>query len=247
MLTPDLAFQRCANAAAAIVEQAPPFVTYRVSTHVAAPGVGRDRDVLRRVSVRTKDDVAVIADLPQGRVQLGHGFPITPAFDALSSFTLSWKIGAHFDLTSYVHDVVPLSYGEREASNADVVVFRLRQYRVDYAGDSSDAPDGATHITLRPYDFLKRAVVKPDATFFLSDLYIDNATDLPKKVRYQGGDDIDFSVNYGSVQGHWLVERAHYEETLHGPLRIGRLHVVADAAYDEFGFPVEAPDARLKA
>jgi hypothetical protein len=48
------------------------------------------------------------------------------------------------------------------------------------------------------------------------------------------------------VQGHWLVTHAHYEETLHGPLNIGRLHVIADATYDKFAFPDEAPDPRLK-
>ena len=247
MLSPDLAFQRCANTAAAYVEKAPPYVTYRVVTHVSAPSAGRSRDVERGVSVRTKDDLAVIQDLPQGRNALGHGFPITPAFDALSSFTLTWKIGAHFEMTSYVHDVTPLHYEDQPASGADVVVFRLRQYRAAYADDSSDAAAGKTHITLTPYDFVKHAALKPGSTFYLSDLYIDNATDLPFKVRYQGGDDIDFSLTYAMPEGHWLVDHAHYEETLHGPLRIGRVHVIADASYDDFKFPDEAPDVRLKA
>lgn len=247
MLTPDLAFQHCANTAAAYVERAPPFVTYRVSTDVSAPSAGQKRRIDRAVSVRTKDDLAVIQDLPQGRNQLGHGFPVTPAFDALSYFTLSWKIGAHFEMTSYVHDVTPLRYSEEPPSGADVVVFRLRQYRVQYADDSSDAPDGKTHVTLQPYDFVKRAVAKPDSTFFLSDLYIDNATDLPAKVRYRGGDDIDFVLDYAMPGGRWLVDHVHYEETLHGPLRIGLLHVIADATYDDFQFPEQAPDERLKA
>jgi hypothetical protein len=247
MLTPDLAFQRCANTAAAYVEKAPPYVTYRVVTHVSAPSAGRSRDVQRAISVRTKDDLAVIQDLPFGRNQLGRGFPITPAFDALSAFTLSWKIGAHFDMTSYVHDVTPLHYADDPKSSADVVVFRLRQYRAAYADDSSDAPDGKTHITLQPYDFVKHAALKPDSTFFLSDLYIDNATDLPFEVRYQGGDDIALNVRYAMPEGHWLIDHAHYEETLHGPLRIGRVHVIADASYDDFKFPEEAPDERLKA
>jgi hypothetical protein len=247
MLTPDLAFQRCANTAAAYVEKAPPYVTYRVVTHVSAPSAGRSRDVQRAISVRTKDDLAVIQDLPFGRNQLGRGFPITPAFDALSAFTLSWKIGAHFDMTSYVHDVTPLHYADDPKSSADVVVVRLRQYRAAYADDSSDAPDGKTHITLQPYDFVKHAALKPDSTFFLSDLYIDNATDLPFEVRYQGGDDIALNVRYAMPEGHWLIDHAHYEETLHGPLRIGRVHVIADASYDDFKFPEEAPDERLKA
>ncbi len=245
MLTPDLAFERCANAAAAIATQAPPFVTYRVATHVSAASLHRERDVIRSVSVRTKDDVAVIQDLPEGANRLGHGFPVTPTFDALSYFTLSWKVGAHTDVSAYVHDVTPLHFDDTTTSKADVVVFRLREYRAEYAPDSSDAPTGTTHIVLVPFDFVKKQVRKPDSTFFLSDLFVDNANGLPSEIRYAGGDEISFIVQYGDRGGHWLIDHAHYEETLHGPLRIGALHVVADAAYDAFAFPAAAPDPRL--
>jgi hypothetical protein len=247
VLAPDIVFQHSANVAAATVAQAPPFVTYHVATHVSAPSMHKERDVLRTVSVRTKDDLAVIQDLPQGANQLGHGFPVTPSFDALSYFTLSWRVGAHTEVSSYVHDVTPLTYPDVRDDAADIVVVRLRQYRAEFASDSSDAPDGKAHIHLEPYDFVKRQVVRADSTFFLSDVYIDNATNLPTEVRYAGGDDIVFLVDYGTVQGHWVVTHAHYEETLHGPLGIGRLHVIADAKYDEFAFPDEAPDPRLKA
>ena len=247
MLSPDLAFHDCANAAAeAFAKNRPAYITYHVTTHVSAPALRRERDVIRRVSVRTKDDLAVIQDLPQGSNALGHGFPITPSFDALSFFTLSWRVGAHTEVSAYVHDVTPMTFSNSDKSTADVVVFRLRQYRVAYASDSSDAPGGRTHITFVPFDFVKREVKKPDSTFFLSELYIDNATGLPTQVRYEGGDDIDFIVDYAMLGGHWLVNHAHYEETLHGPLRIGRLHVIADAAYEDFGFPEQAPDPRLK-
>lgn len=246
MLTPDLVFHDAANAAAeAFAKNRPAYITYHVATHVSAPALRRDRDVMRRVSVRTRDDLAVIQDLPQGRNQIGHGFPITPSFDALSFFTLTWRVGAREDVTAYVHDVTPMTFSNPGTSTADVVVFRLREYRVGYGSDSSDAPNAQTHITFEPFDFVKRQVRKPDSTFFLSDVYIDNATRLPTKVRYQGGDDIDFTVDYAMQGGHWLVNHAHYEETLHGPLRLGRLHVIADAAYDEFSFPVQAPDPRL--
>ena len=246
MLAPDLVFHDTANAAAeAFAKNRPPYITYEVTTHVSAPALHRQRDITRRVSVRTRDDLAVIQDLPQGRNALGHGFPITPSFDALSQFTLSWRVGLHEDVTAYVHDITPMTFSDSK-SNADVVVFRLRQYRVSYAGDSSDEPGGKTHITFVPYDFVKREVKQPDSTFFLSDVYIDNTTRLPTQVRYQGGDDIDFTVDYATLDGHWLVKHAHYEETLHGPLRVGRLHVSADAAYDAFAFPEQAPDARLK-
>lgn len=245
-LAPDIVFQHAANAAAATVAQAPPYVTYHVATHVSARALGKERDVFRLVSVRTKDDVAVIQDLPQGANQLGHGFPVTPSFDALSYFTLSWRVGARTDVSCYVHDVTPLTYVNVQDDAADVVIVRLRQYRAEYAPDSSDQPDGKTHVTLQPYDFVKHQVVDPGNTFFLSDVYIDNATTLPTEVRYAGGDDIVFLVDYGMVQGHWLVTHAHYEETLHGPLNIGRLHVSADAKYDQFTFPDDPPDPRLK-
>jgi hypothetical protein len=219
-------------------------MTYRVSTHVSAPAIGKQRDVIRGVMVRTSDDIAVVQDLPTGANQLAHGFPVTPDFDALSNFTLSWKVGFHSEVSSYVHDVQPLTYTDAHSS-ADVVVVRLRQYRADYAPDSSADPSGKTHITLEPYDFVKRQVIRPDSTFFLSDVYIDNATGLPTEVRYAGGDDITFIVDYTTLEGHWLINHAHYEETLHGPLRIGSLHVIADAVYDRFAFPSDAPDPRL--
>jgi hypothetical protein len=246
IVAPDIAFQHCANAAAAIIEKAPPYLTYRVTTHVSAPSIGKERDVVREVAVRTKDDLAVLQDLPKGANQLGHGFPVTPTFDALSAFTLTWRVGAHTEVSSYVHDVKPLHYEDVEKNGADVVVVRLRQYRAEYADDSSDAPDGKTHIRLVPYDFVKKQAAKPDSTFFLSDLVIDNSTGLPDHVRYEGGDDIVFAVDYGTVDGHRVIQHAHYEETIHGPLRMGRLHVSADAKYDDFTFSDIPPDPRLR-
>ena len=220
-------------------------MTYRVSTHVTARSLGKERDVIRAVSVRTRDDLAVIQDLPAGANQLGHGFPVTPSFDALSYFTLSWRVGAHTEVSSYVHDVTPLTYPDAANPDADVVGVRLRSYKAEYAPDSSDAADGKTHITLVPYDFVRRQTTRPDETFFLSDLVIDNATGLPADVRYQGGSDIVFDVQYGMIDAHWVITHAHYEETLHGPLHIGMLHVTADATYDQFTFPEAAPDPRL--
>jgi len=216
-----------------------------VSSHVSAPSLGKHRDVIRAVQVRTSDDTAIIQDLPRGENQVAHGFPVTPVFDALSNFTLSWKVGTHMEMSSYVHDIQPLLYTDAPNTGADVVVMRLRYYKADYADDSSTAPNGRTHITLEPFDFVRRQVERPDSTFFLSDLYIDNATGLPSEVRYAGGDDIVFIVDYGFVEGHYLITRGHYEETLHGPFHIGRLHVLADVTYDQFAFPTTPPDPRL--
>ena len=208
-----------------------------------APSLNEHRDVIRGVKVRTRDDLAVIQDLPQGKNALGHGFPVTPAFDALSYFTLSWHVGYHQEVSSYVHDVTPLEFKDPDTSNADVVVTRLYAYRAAYADDSSDAPDGRTHVTLTPFQFVVDKS-NPNTTFYFNDLYIDNATGLPSTVKF-GGNGKLFTLDYGKIEGNWMLKHIHYEEVLHGPLRIGLLHVIADADYDEFTFPATAPDPRL--
>lgn len=220
-------------------------MTYQVATHARAPSAREHRDVFRSVAVRTRDDLAVIQDLPQGRNQLGHGFPVTPTFDALSYFTLSWKVGWHYEVSSYVHDVTPLTYSDPSTSGEfDVVVTRLLAYKASYAADSSDAPGAKTHIELRPFQFVVDKN-NPQTTFYLNDLYIDNASDLPTRVVFVGPNDKEFIVDYGVIEGHWVVQHVHYEETMHGPLRVGALHIIADADYDHFAFPIVAPDPRL--
>lgn len=244
-LTADLAFQLCANAAAAAYQRAPAFVTYRVTTHVSVPSLKRARDIVRSVAVRTRDDMAVIQDLPKGRNQVAHGFPVTPTFDALSYFTLSWASRPHDIVEAYVHDVTPLTYNNPGANaSADVVVYRLRYFRAAYADDSSDAPDGRTHIHLEAFDFVK-AANRPDKTIYFSDVYIDNATGLPARVRFTGQNEKEFIVDYTTIDGHWLINHAHYEETVLAPLKLARVHGIADAVYDSFEFPERAPDPRL--
>ncbi len=208
-----------------------------------APALHQHRDVIRGVEVRTRGDLAVIQDLPLGRNQLGHGFPVTPTFDALSYFTLSWRVGVHQEVSANVHDVTPLEFKEADTSNADVVVTRLYAYRAVYAPDSSDAPDGRTHVTLTPFQFVVNKG-NPDTTFYFNDLVIDNATGLPSSVTFAGNGKL-FTLDYGKIEGHWMLKHIHYEEILHGPLQIGRLHVIADADYDNFTFPAGAPDPRL--
>lgn len=195
--------------------------------------------------VRTRDDLAVLQDLPKGRNQLSHGFPVTPTFDALSYFTLQWFASARMALTSYVKDVQPLTYADTSpAPKADVVVVNLRYYRAAYAADSSDAPGGRTHLLLRPYQFLTRTA--PDNALYFSELSIDNADGLPARVSFAGPDGRAFTVDYAMIEQHWLVTHVHYEETIFGPLRIGAMHIIGDATYDGFTFPAQAPDPRLR-
>jgi hypothetical protein len=68
---------------------------------------------------------------------------------------------------------------------------------------------------------------------------------LPSRVVFEGSNGKQFIIDYEMVQGHLVIKHIHYEEILHGPLRIGALHVIADADYDHYAFPIVAPDPRL--
>jgi hypothetical protein len=246
MITPDIAFEQCSNAAAAAYRARPAFVTYRVSTHVSIPSMKRERDIERSVMVRTSDDRAIVQDLPKGRSQITHAFPILPTFDALAYFTLTGTVNMRDALESYVHDVTPLTYDDTQTtkkSDADVVVIRLRAYKATYAPDSSTAPDGLTHLLLEPYQFVEQSASKDN--FFFNDLVCSNATKLPTHVAFAGTDDLAFAVDYTVADGNWVVNHAHYEQTQFAPMRIGRVHAVVDSNFSDFAFPTTAPDPRL--
>lgn len=246
MITPDLAFQAAANAAAAVYASPPPWITYRTDANVDVRSLHRQRDIVREVMARTSDDLAVMQDLPSGATRTGHAFPLLPTFDALSYFRLVGTGGSHDTLEAYVTDVRPLRYDQANPSgdHVDAVVTNLRYYYARYAPDSSDAPDGQTHITLKALPTLTRNYT---GNLFFTDLYIDNATHLPSRVAFSGADDRTFVVDYAMIQGHWLVRHAFYEETDYGPLHIGRVHATIDATFDQFTFPAAAPDPRLAA
>jgi hypothetical protein len=246
-ITPDIAFEHCSNAAAAAWNQRPAYVTYHVATHVSIPSLKRERDILRFVAARTSDDTAVVQDLPRGRTQITHAFPLLPTFDALAYFTLTGKATWHDQLEAYVEGVTPLTYDPNSSStpseHVDVVVARLRAYRVKYAADSSDAPNGKTHLTLEPYEFVTQHATKDN--FFFKDILIDNASGLPTHVSFEGPDGLAFAVDYATIDGHWVVNHAHYEQTTFAPLRLGRVHAIIDATYDQFAFPAASPDPRI--
>lgn len=243
MISPDLAFQQAANTAAAVYAQAPPWLTYRTVAHVEVKSLNRRADVEREVEARTRDDLAVMQDLPRGAVRIGHAFPLLPTFDALSYFRLVGTGGPHNSLDAYVTDVVPLTFSAGQStSGADVVVTNLKYYYATYGQDSSDDPAGKTHVVLKPLPTLLRNY---RGNLFFSDVYIDNTTHLPSRVVFTGLNDRTFAVDYVSVQSHWLVGHAFYEETEYGPLHIGRVHFTVDATFDSFAFPDASPDPRL--
>jgi len=243
-MTPDVAFENAANRAAALYATAPLFVSYRVRAHVSIPAVHRERDIDRAVDVRTRDDLAILQDLPQGKRQTARSFPIPPTFDPLSYFTLVGRGGLHDALEAYVHDVHPLQYDLGSRAGSDVVVQGLRAYRVVYAADSSTEPGGYTHLVLTPYAFFTKLANAKSALFF-RDVYVANATGLPARVSFAGAFGRFFEVDLGTVAGHPVVERVAYEENLTGPVRLGMLHVSIRATYDRYAFPAIAPAPEL--
>ncbi len=244
-ISADLAFRQCANIAAAAVEAPPPYVAYDVRTKLAIPSMQRERQTDRSVVVRIATDTAILHDFPHGGSFVGTAYPITPVFDALSAFTLRWHIDIHGNLDAAVSGVQPLRYDlTPQPTSADVVVTRIYAYHASYATDSSNAQAGTTHVVLKPYQFFAS---KAGGSLFFTDLYIDNATGLPSRVRLAGSDDKELVVDYADVQGHWLVGHLHYEETAVAPLHLARIHGVVDANYADFTFPPTAPDPRLTA
>jgi hypothetical protein len=242
-ITAELAFQQAANRAADTYATRPAYVSYQVETHVRAPSLNQDRTVARAVSTRTQDDLAVLQDLPSGRNVLARSFPVPPTFDALSYFRFEWHVTARGTLDAYVADVEPIRYDlSSKNEHTDVFVAALRAYRAVYAADSSDATGGITHIVLTAYDFVRANGKR--SSLYLTDTYIDNASGLPVDVRMAGEDGLVFEVRYTVAANHWVVDKIHYEETLH-PLGISSIHVIADAGFSNYAFPVTAPDPRL--
>jgi len=234
----DVQFRQAANAAAAAFAQAPPYLAYRTDVVVDVPSLRRHKVIARRVETRTADDFAVLQDLPRGQRQYAHSFPVTPTFDALSYFRLDFN-GSQRDTLSSVHDVTPITFTDpRATSRADVVVFSLRNYRASYLADSTES---VAHIAMDPLPALTRG---NDSTFFLHDLYVDTATNLPTRVSYTGPT-ASFTCEYTVIDGHWLIRHAIYSQIFFGPLHLGRVTATADATNSDFAFPATPSDPRL--
>jgi hypothetical protein len=196
--------------------------------------------VSRSVEARTADDYAVLQDLPRGQRQYAHSFPLIPTFDALSYFRIEYN-GARRNALSYVHQVQPITFTDpRATSHADVVVTSLRYYHAAYAADSNDR---IAHVVMEPLQTLTK---NNDSDFYLHDVYIDTATNLPTRVVYTGPT-TTFTCDYEVVQQHWLVKHVVYSHTFFGPLHIGRVSFTVDAVNSDFGFPDHPSDPRLAA
>ncbi|MBV8581850.1 MAG: hypothetical protein JOZ86_14610 [Candidatus Eremiobacteraeota bacterium] len=238
MIAADVQFRQAANAAAAAYAQKPAYIAYKTDVVVDVPSLRRHQTISRAVESRVADDYAVLQDLPQGQRQYAHSFPLIPTFDALSYFRVTYN-GSRRDALAYVEPGDPLTFKDpRETSHADVVVTMLRYYHAEYAADSNDR---IAHIVMDPLQSLTNG---NNSDFYIHDVYVDTASNLPTRVTYLGAT-TTFTCDYQVVEGHWLVSHATYTHTFYGPLKIGRVTATAEATNHDFTFPATPSDPKL--
>ncbi|GAC1574605.1 MAG: hypothetical protein NVS3B7_06570 [Candidatus Elarobacter sp.] len=243
MLSAPEAFMAVANATAAIVVKAPPYVTYRV--HGVAHVMNGDGTNERTVTVRTSDGDAVVHDETTSKDVLRPPFPAPPNFDALSKFKLRGEIsvgtqkghkGLARDGDMRVENIEPLRYAP-VATRADTVARAVRGYLVTYAADT-EASTGHLHLEPTPE---QRATKK-----WLRDLWYDPATMLPTRVVYGGENDFSLDARYVTVNGVWLLHAIQVGAIFHAPFWLGRMTVSLSGTYDDYRFSETAPDPRLE-
>jgi hypothetical protein len=238
MIAADVQFRTSANAAAAAFAQSPPYLVYKTDVVVDVPSLRRHKVISRAVETRTKDDFAALQDLPNGQRQYGHSFPLVPTFDALSYFRVTFN-GSQRNTLSYVEPGPLITFTDpRLTSHADVVVTTLRYYHASYAADSSER---IAHVVM---DALPSLTLGNSSDFYIRDVFVDTATNLPTRVVYTGPT-TTFTTDYQVVEGHWLVSHVTYVHTFFAPLRIGRVTATADASYHDFAFPAAPSDPKL--
>jgi hypothetical protein len=252
VLTADAEFRAVANAAYEAWQQQPPYIAYHVDVDVNVPALKQSRRISRAVEARTRDDLAVLQDLPTGQNQLGHAFPVPPTFDALSYFHIDFRVSdpvrRHNPLTAVTllppkpgMSPQPLRFSDPVPINpeATVVVTTLRNYYATYAPDTTDR---IAHIALQALPALTRG---NDSSFYLKDVYVDTTTNLPTRIVY-AGTAADFAVDYTMVESHWVISHANYRGTVFAPLHIGQTSYTTEATYSTFTFPATPADPRLK-
>ncbi|MEA2688869.1 MAG: hypothetical protein QOD51_1476 [Candidatus Eremiobacteraeota bacterium] len=238
MIAADVQFRTTANAAAAAFAAKPAYIAYKTDVVVDVPSLRRHKVISRAVEARTSDDYAALQDLPQGQHQYGHSFPLAPTFDAISYFRVTFN-GSQRNTLSYVEPGPAITFKDpRETSHADVVVTSLRYYRASYAGDSNDR---IAHIVMDALPTLTRG---NSSDFYIHDVYVDTASNLPTRVVYEGPA-TTFTTDYQVIDGHWLVTHANYVHTFYGPLHMGRVTASAEATNHDFTFPATPADPKL--
>jgi hypothetical protein len=242
MVSAPETFMAVANATAAVVQKAPPYVTYRVRGTVHF--FKGDGAIDRTVTVRTSDGDAVVHDERSGKDVLAPPFPAPPNFDALSTFELKGRWTARHDRSSsdglvrntdvHVENATPLRYAS-VASRSDAVGRSVRGYAVTYAGE----PDaGGVHLHFEP-----GAAYFHDHTQWLHDVWYDPATMLPTRVVWNGNDHMVLDARYAAVDGAWLLRSIDFGRVFYPPL--SRIAAAFHGDYTDYRFSDTAPDPRL--
>ena len=237
MLSAPEAFMAVANATAAIVQTAPPYVTYHVHGVVRAAG---ESALDRTVVVRSDDGISIVHDDETGKDELRPAFPAPPTFDALANFKLSGEVtltvgkGKHRDGDMRIVNIHPLHY-EAEQSHADAVSRSIKGYIVTYAPDATPQL-GHLH--------LERNALMKDAKW-LRDVWYDPVTLVPSRVVWGGPNDLALDARYQTVDGHWMLRAISASAVYHAPMWLGRLTIAITGEYDGYRFSTVAPDPRL--
>jgi hypothetical protein len=242
MLSAPETFMAVANATAAIVQKAPPYVTYRVRGTVHF--FKGDGTIDRTVTVRTSDGDAVVHDEQSGKDVLAPPFPAPPNFDALSTFELKghWSAlrarsagrGLVRSTDVHVENATPLRYAS-VTSRADAVGRSVRGYAVTYGGE----PDAdGVHLHFEP-----GAAYFRDHTQWLHDVWYDPATMLPTRVVWNGNDHMVLDARYAAANGAWLLRSIDFGRVFYPPL--SRIAAAFHGDYTDYRFSETAPDPRL--
>ncbi len=235
MIGADAALAALINrAAATYLSAAPAYITFRESTHVE--GASKSEDINRAVAVRVADDYAVMQDLPNGAERTGTAFPVIPFFDPFSSFRFSYFANLKkLEITFDPGQPFQLQFPAPDPS-VNVVVPYFSEWAPRYAPDSTD---DALHFLIEP------TPRTGNNTFYPSDVTEDPTTHLPSHVTLQdNGSDMTIGLDYGMVNGYWVITRGTWSATQHVAL-IGAFKVSAVTTFSDFTFPSTAPDPRL--
>ncbi|MDQ6825989.1 MAG: hypothetical protein M3Z14_02150 [Candidatus Eremiobacteraeota bacterium] len=219
----------------------PAYMTYRSRTHIAVPSLRREAEIDRHISVRVRDNFAIMRDLPQGSERQGQAFPVIAYFDPLAAsfryeypaFIRNFRINRDFAIT--LDRGTPLYFATPTPDpGITVVASYSRYYYPTFAADSSDAVPHL-HLEVVPQDFRGP---------YPSDIVMNTATNLPSQIRLRStAADTVVTFDYALLEQHWIITHFSYEETQSAA--IARVHFKTETTFDQFSFPVNAPDPRL--
>jgi hypothetical protein len=228
---PDLALALLINRTASAYAANPPaYISYRETTLVQAPSLGRSQEIDRDVVVRNADDEAVMHDVPGGAQHIGQAFPVVPYFDPFSNYGFSYFANLKridISLTRGVPWTLPPPAPNPEV---DVVVPYMPFWDVRYAADSRP---GRLHVYLQPTSLWT-------GSMFPSEVVEDPHTHLPSKIVLQDTkSDMVIALHYATIDGHWIITHGTFTATEHALFLT--FVVTADVTYSNYAFSASPP------